>query len=415
MKIREIFGDSRFNRRLWHLAWPIALQSLLLASVAAADALMLGLLEQNAMAAVALAAQISFVMSIFVLGIASGGSVLAAQYWGKKDPESLDHIFHIMLRIMTLVDLVFFLASFFIPRQLMMIYSSDGLLIELGGRYLRIAAWSYLLMGISQSYQVFMKISDHARSALYVSSAAVLMNIAFNAVFIFGIGPIPQLRAEGAAIATVISRLAELVICLFLSCRPGYLHPRTANLLKVDSVLSRDFIRVSLPLLGASLLWGAGFSAYTAIVGHLGAGNQEEARRIGIRLRDISFFIGFVSMGMVLLLTIPVVAGLKLTPLAQSYLTGMMLVQAFYMIGRTVNTVMINGIFDSGGDTIFDLYSLVVAMWGISIPVALFGAFYFHWPVLAVYACTCLDELGKIPWVCYHFQKYQWLKNLTRG
>ena len=77
MKIREIFGDSRFNRRLWHLAWPIALQSLLLASVAAADALMLGLLEQNAMAAVALAAQISFVMSIFILGIASGGSVLA--------------------------------------------------------------------------------------------------------------------------------------------------------------------------------------------------------------------------------------------------------------------------------------------------------------------------------------------------
>ena len=203
------------------------------------------------------------------------------------------------------------------------------------------------------------------------------MNIAFNAVFIFGIGPIPQLRAEGAAIATVISRLAELVICLFLSCRPGYLHPRTANLLKVDSVLSRDFIRVSLPLLGASLLWGAGFSAYTAIVGHLGAdaaaansvasvvrdlicclcngiaaaggillgqelgaGNQEEARRIGIRLRDISFFIRFVSMGMVLLLTIPVVAGLKLTPSAQSYLTGMMLVQAFYMIGRTVNTVI---------------------------------------------------------------------------
>ena len=72
MKIREIFGDSRFNRRLWHLAWPIALQSLLLASVAAADALMLGLLEQNAMAAVALAAQISFVMSIFILGIAAG-------------------------------------------------------------------------------------------------------------------------------------------------------------------------------------------------------------------------------------------------------------------------------------------------------------------------------------------------------
>ena len=103
-----------------------------------------------------------------------------------------------------------------------------------------------------------------------------------------------------------------------------------------------------------------------------------------------------------------------LTEDARQYLTGMMIIMAVYMIGRCVNTVTINGVLDGGGDTVFDMYSLAVCMWGIAIPLALLGAFVFHWPVLAVYACTCLDEVGKIPWVMIRFRKYKWVKNLTR-
>ena len=87
---------------------------------------------------------------------------------------------------------------------------------------------------------------------------------------------------------------------------------------------------------------------------------------------------------------------------------------AVYMIGRCVNTVTINGVLDGGGDTVFDMYSLAVCMWGLAIPLALLGAFVFGWPVLAVYACTCLDEVGKIPWVMARFRKYKWVKDLTR-
>ena len=63
---------------------------------------------------------------------------------------------------------------------------------------------------------------------------------------------------------------------------------------------------------------------------------------------------------------------------------------------------IINGVLAAGGDTLFDM------------PLALLGAFVFHWPVLMVYACTCVDEVGKIPWVMIHFRKYKWVKNLTR-
>ncbi len=88
---------------------------------------------------------------------------------------------------------------------------------------------------------------------------------------------------------------------------------------------------------------------------------------------------------------------------------------AIYMIGRTINTVIINGVFAAGGDTIFDMYSLAVAMWGIAIPLAFLGTFVFNWPVLVVYACTCVDEVGKIPWVLIHLRKYKWVKDLTKN
>ncbi len=99
---------------------------------------------------------------------------------------------------------------------------------------------------------------------------------------------------------------------------------------------------------------------------------------------------------------------------AQGYLRGMLFVMAFYTIGRVVNTITINGVFTAGGDTMFDLYSLAVMMWGVALPLAALGTFVFHWPVWMIYACTCLDEVGKIPWVMYRFRKYKWVQNLTR-
>lgn len=103
-----------------------------------------------------------------------------------------------------------------------------------------------------------------------------------------------------------------------------------------------------------------------------------------------------------------------LTEGAQDYLIGMMVIMSVYLIGRAVNTIVINGIFAAGGDTMFDMYSLAVTMWGIAIPLAAAGTFLLDWPVLVVYACTCLDEVGKIPWVMIHYKKYKWVKDLTR-
>ena len=447
----QIVDRRIFYSKLRQLSLPIIFQSLMLALVAAADALMLGRVTQAEMTAVSLATQIQFVQNMFLMAITGAGAILGAQYWGKGDRKTLQSLFNLMLCYGGLLSLLFFLACEFAPEQLMRIFTGDNGLIEIGGKYLKIAGWSYLLTGISQSYLAMMKVTDHVRPSARISSAAVLTNIFFNAVFIFGLLGAPRLQARGAALATTLSRMIELGLCLAASAGKSYVRPAWTRLLRGERTLSRDFARQCFPLMGGSLFWGVGFTSYTAIMGHmgvdaaaansvsavvrdliccacngigsaagimvgneLGAGNLELGKAYGIKLKNLSYGIGFASTALVLAVTPLVVRLVILSDTARGYLTGMMLIMAIYMIGRCVNTVTINGVMDGGGDTVFDMYSLAVCMWGIAIPLAMLGAFVFHWPVLLVYACTCLDEVGKIPWVMFRFRKFKWVQNLTQ-
>ena len=442
---------KEFNAKLKKLTLPIAFQSLMLASVAAGDALMLGRVAQDQMTAVSLATQIQFVQNMFIMAATAAGAILGAQYWGKGDKITLQKIFNLMLRWSGLISLLFFAACEIVPEALMRLFSHDDPIIAIGSGYLRIAGFSYLMTGISQCYLTTMKVTDHVGPCAWISSSAVVLNILLNAVFIFGLLGAPKMEARGAALATTLARVVEMALCLILSAGEKYIRPAWSRFFERHKELTRDFRKQCLPLLGGGLFWGVGFTSYTAIMGHmgtdaaaansvaavvrdliccvcngvgsaagimvgneLGAGNLEKGKAYGIRLKNISFVIGFASMLVVFALTPLVTRMVILTDEAQSYLTGMMIIMGVYMIGRSVNTVTINGVLDGGGDTLFDMYSLAVCMWGAAIPLALLGAFVFHWPVLLVYACTCLDEVGKIPWVMARFRKYKWVKNLTR-
>ncbi len=451
MKPETQIDKKEFYKILLRLALPIALQNLMLASVAAGDALMLGKVAQSEMTAVSLATQIQFIQNMFLSAITAAGAILGAQYWGKGDKYTLENIFNLMLRFGGAVSVLFFLACELAPELLMHIFTPDATLIAVGSSYLRVAGWSYLLTGISQCYLAVMKVSDHVKPCALISSCAVLLNIGLNAVFIFGLLGAPRMQARGAALATTISRIAELALCMAVSSGESYIRPAFGRFFKLPGHLKSDFVRQCLPLMGGSLCWGVGFTSYTAIMGHmgidaaaansvaavvrdliccmcngvgsaagimvgneLGAGRLERGKAYGIKLKNISYAIGFFSAVLVLAVTPFIINMVILTSQARAYLTGMMGIIAVYMIGRCINTVLINGVLDGGGDTLFDMYSLIVCMWLLAIPLALVGAFAMHWSPLVVYACTCLDEVGKIPWVVYRFRKYKWVRDLTR-
>ena len=168
-----------FDRKLWELVFPIAIQNLMTALVSASDAFMLGFVSQTSLSAVSLATQIQFVHNLFMLALTIGATTLAAQYWGKGDTDSVEEILAIVLKISMAVSVVFFIAAMFFSGFLMRIFTNDIKLIQAGIPYLRIVSVSYLFMGFSQIYLCIMKNSGRTAKSTIYGSVAVVINIGF--------------------------------------------------------------------------------------------------------------------------------------------------------------------------------------------------------------------------------------------
>lgn len=439
-----------FYKKLITLVIPIAFQQFMLALVSASDAFMLGMTDQASLSAVSLASQITFVYNLFLAALTIGTSIFAAQYWGKGDKTAVESVLGIALRASLIVSVIFFVGAVFFPGLLMRIFTSDAVLIRQGCGYLRIVGITYLFCGISQIYLCIMKNSSHAAGSMVISSVTVVMNILLNALLIFGLAGFPALGIEGAAIATAAARFAELVWTVLESFRKERVKIRVACFLHPDCRLRADFWKCTSPVLGNELVWGCGFTMYSVIMGHLGsdavaansianivknliacfclglgnggsilvgnelgAGNLEEAKEYGNKLCWLSVLCGAIAGGMIVLL-IPFVLRLTdLTDQSTYYLNWMLIMCSYYMIGKSVNSVTIGGIFCAGGDSKFGFLCDTVTLWCITVPLGLLAAFVLRLPVLAVYFIVNLDEIVKLPAVYRHYKKYLWVKNLT--
>ena len=440
-----------FYRKLWGLVFPIAIQNLMTALVSASDAFMLGFVSQTSLSAVSLATQIQFVHNLFMLALTIGATTLAAQYWGKGDTDSVEEILAIVLKISMAVSVVFFIAAMFFPGFLMRIFTNDIKLIQAGIPYLRIVSVSYLFMGFSQIYLCIMKNSGRTAKSTIYGSVAVVINIGFNAIFIFGLAGFPAMGIAGAALATTVSRAIELLLTIYENMHRSLVCVRLKYIRNSSKKLKKDFWHYTTSVLGNELVWGCGFTMFSVIMGHLGSdavaansvanilkniiacvcngigigagiivgnelgkGELERAREYGDRLFKLAVFTGAVS-GLILLAVSPVLRIFtgSLSTQAHSYLKNMMYICTYYMIGKSVNATVIAGVFCAGGDTKFGLKCDAVTMWVILIPIGMIAAFVLKLPVMVVYFIISMDEIIKLPAVYRHYKKYNWVRNLT--
>ena len=438
--------------KLLKLVGPVSFQYLMTSLVSASDAFMLGFLEQASMSAVSLATQVAFVYSLFFGAFVFGFNVMGAQYWGKKDRMSVERVITITLRYTLIVGIIFSLVTLVIPEKVMLIFTSDTELIELGAQYLRVVSASYFLTGISQVYFGVLKVCDKAGLSSLIGSLAVVINIVLNALFIFGIGPMEGIGIAGAAIATVCARVFEVIFALVAVRK--YKCPSTSIryiLGRDDAILVKDYWKYTIPLLINQLGWGGGVTMYSVIMGHLGTdavaansitgivrsmvasfcwgvaaavgiviggllgnGELDKAKRLGGKYVRLSIWIGMIS-GIIILCLMPLVMNvINLSSVATEYLKGMLFMASYYIIGNSLNSTIIAGIFPAGGDTKFGMYCDMITLWCVVVPLGLIFAFWIKAPVLVVAFILTLDEFVKIPFVYKHYMKYQWVKNITR-
>ena len=439
--------------KLLRIVGPISFQYLMTSLVSASDAFMLGFLDQTSLSAVSLATQVAFVYSLFFGAFVFGFNVMGAQYYGKKDIGSVERIITITLRYTLIVGLIFSLGTLIFPGKIMYVFTSDPKLISEGARYLRAVSASYLLTGISQVYFGVLKVCDRAGLSSLIGSMAVVINIILNAILIFGFGTFDGLGIVGAALATVCARIFEVVFALIATTRFSCPKTRIKYLLgRDDRLLRKDYWKYTTPLLINQLGWGGGVTMYSVIMGHLGSdavaansiasivrsmvaslcwgiaaavgivigtmlgnGELEEARRLGGKYVRLSIWIGAAS-GLVILMLIPVVSSVtSLSATAQHYLKWMLIMASYYIIGNSLNSTIISGIFPAGGDTKFGMVCDLITLWCVIVPLGLAFAFLIKAPVLVVAFILTLDEFVKIPAVYKHYMKYAWVRNITRS
>lgn len=431
---------------------PIAAQNLLSSLVSASDAVMLGGLNQTSLSAVSLATQITFVINLFYMALTIGTTILAAQYWGDGQRDKVEDILMIALSYSLTISILFWALSLFCPSLLMRFFTNEPELAVLGAEYLRIVSGSYLCMGITQIYLCVMKNTGRTlRSTLY-GTAALVVNLVLNAILIFGLFKVPRMGIRGAAWATVIARMIELALTVCENLRRDVIKIRLQKFKRKRKELKRDYKKYTLPVLANELAWGCGFTMFSVIMGHLGndavaansianvvknvvccvclgigtgsgiivgnvlgAGEYEKARKLGDKLCRVSVAAGLLS-GLIILLASPVIirVSVTLSPEARHYLWIMLFVCSYYVVGKSVNSTVIAGIFCAGGDTRFGLICDMITMWGIVVPIGLLAAFVVKLPVLWVYILLNIDEIVKLPAVYKHYKKYGWVKNITK-
>ena len=446
--------DSKrdFFRRLSAIALPIMLQNLLSSSLSFIDTLMIGQLGSDQIAAVGIANQIFFLVNLFIFGIASGASIFFSQYYGAGRHKDLENVMGLALTLSLAVSTVFAAVSFFSPKLPVSLFTDDPFVTAISASYQRWVAVSYLFFAVSYVHSIALRSVGCAAVPLVASLISMTMNMVGNALLIFGIGPFPRLGAEGAAIATMLSRLTEMCIVMGYSYHGRYefrIHGHSA--FRWSPAFISVYIKTCLPVLLNEVLWSLGMTAYkigysklgvdalacinvsesianfffifamglghgtTILLGQiLGKGDTREAKSGASLILRTAFAIGCL-MGLSMALTAPLFAGLfNVSDEIRNMASRCLFIKSAFQPLANMNMVRVVGILRAGGDTRYALFAETSCVWLIGVPMAFLGAAVLHLPIYAAVAMTSLDEAGKLL-LCYpRYRSEKWIKSLAK-
>ena len=444
--------DRSFYRSLVTLAVPISLQNLITFGVNFADNLMIGSLGDNAISGVYVGGQLQSVVQMFVGGIEGAILILAAQYWGKRDTASIRKVVSIGVKFALGVGILASLVAVLFPQWVIRAFTQEPGVIQEGAAYVQIVGFTYLFFSVSQVMIAAMRSVETAKVGLYISCMALVVNVCLNYVFIFGRLGFPAMGVRGAALATLVSRIMEMCVGIgyvFFVDRKLCLSVR--DLLHTDRQLLRDFVRYGLPVIGGQVVWSVNSLANTKILGcysagviaaasitgmlhnliyvwmnglssavgiitgkTVGAGQYEKMKEYSKTVQMIFLFVGLISGAVVFLFRDGFISLYSASAEAQVYARQFINVISVTIIGTCYQAACLFGLVKSGGDISFVFKNDTIFVFLVVIPSALI-AMWLGAPPWVVFACLKCDQILKCFVAIVKINRYNWMKNLTRG
>ena len=444
--------DKSFYKTLFLLSLPIALQNLITFAVGLADNVMIGSLGDAAISGVYMGTQVQTLLQVVSTGIEASILVIAAQYWGKRDTESIRRTVAIGMRFSLAISIAAMLVCAIFPSFVISLFTSDAETIAAGAEYLSITAYSFVFFCATQALISAMRSVESPKIGFYVSLASLGINVVLNYVLIFGKLGFEPLGARGAAIATLVSRIAELaIIVVYVRFIDKKLRFRFRELLKVDRALTRDFIKYGTPIIAGQLVWGANVMTNSAIMGRLagegivaavsvtntlhnltyvvmngmssavgiitgktiGEGKRHLIREYAYTVQVLFLALGVLTGSVIQLLKNPFISLYNISLEAAAHARSLINVISVTVIGTCYQAACLAGLVKSGGDISFVFKNDLIFVFLVVIPLSLVAMNLGLAPWI-VFACLKCDQILKCFVAVVKINRFNWIKDLTR-
>ena len=458
-KLRRYLGTKDFYKMVFAILLPIVLQNGITNFVSMLDNIMVGRLNTEAMSGVSIVNQYNFIFNLCTFGGMAGAGIFGAQYYGSGNMDGMRGTMQYKLAIAVLISVAGVVIFASLDETLISLFlhesdSTSGIeeTMQCAKTYLHIILFGLPPFAFVQAYSTSLREAGETKIPMYTSFAAVLVNLVFNYLLIFGRLGFPRLGVAGAAIATVISRYVELTLIVLWSHTHPQKYPFFTGIFKKIFINARMFAMISVkgaPLLINEILWSSGntimnqsysirgldavaacninstlfgtfsvivFSIGTAasiILGQLlGSGKTEEARLSATRLLTFSFLSG-LCVTAVMAVCAPLFPLIyNTTPAVRATAGGLILIAgAFMPLYGMENTSYF--ILRSGGKTWITFLFDGGSMWLVYIPTAFLLSRFTAIPIVPMYAlCQCSTFL-KLGFGLYMVKKGIWIHNLA--
>ncbi len=450
----ENAAQKSFLRAVIGIAVPVGLQSMLQSSFAMIDQLMVGRLGSTAVTAVEVAGRPAFIYSVVLGAVSAIAGIMISQYLGMKDEVMADHSLSVNLTAAMLLAALFTVLCLLMPSQIVDLYiKDDPAVLHTGTSYLTLIVWTYLPMGISSILAVMIRCMDRAVWPLYAGIIAAVVNTALNYVLIFGHFGFPALGITGAAIASVISQIVNLLFTLIMFFR---IRVNGRCSLHFSLALGKEgykqFLIMLLPVLVNEFLWSVGQNVNTFIYGHLEKGDLAAmsmtgpiqglfigtlsgvsqaagiliGKRLGAREYDRAYreskkLMWYGLIGSLILSTLLIalrgsyVLLYNVEPEVQTVSASLLLAFAVLAPVKVANMILGGGIIRSGGKTTYIMIIDMIGTWLVGTPLGLLTAFVFHLPVVWVYFILSQEELVRLLISFLVFRRKKWIASLSDG
>ncbi len=290
--IGELPSTRYVYQNFFRIAWPSALEALLVSMIGSVDTIMVGTLGSGAITAVGITHQPKFILLAIIFSLNTGVTAVAARRKGQGDQKGANRVVRASFIISAIASLLMACLGYLFAKPIMLIAGADDSYLADAITYFRVLMFSIPFQALNLTINAAHRGCGKTTISMTTNIISNVINIIFNYLLINGIGFFPRLEVKGAAIATLLGAIAAFLISLnTLFRKNGYL----TFFLKVTKPLHRDvtgpIMKVSGSAFVEQVFLRIGFLAYAAIVARLGT-NDYATHLICMNLLTFSFCFG---------------------------------------------------------------------------------------------------------------------------